>query len=113
MNFLKSVLVYRTFTDYTKWEQKEKAYTELAEHHETMPANVKSKVNALRARLRKAMPRESKTKSGQAASSNFYEPFWLQQKAEIALLLPRAIWNVLFLFWRMNHPQRRQLLKSL
>ena len=59
------------------------------------------------------MAKESKTKSGQAASSNFYEPFWLQQKAEIALALSRAIWNVLFLFWRMNHSQRRQRLKRL
>ena len=112
MNFLKSVLVYRTFTDYTKRGHKEKAYTELVEHHETTSAKVKSKLNALRAQRRRAMAKESKTKSGQAASSNFYEPFWLKQKAEIALALSRAVWNVL-LFWRMNHSQRRQALQSL
>ena len=53
---------------------------ELVEHHETTSAKVKSKLNALRARRRRAMAKESKTKSGQAASSNFYERSGLSKK---------------------------------
>ena len=44
--------------DYTKREQKEKAYKELAEDFETTSANVKSKISALRAQLGREIAKE-------------------------------------------------------
>ena len=44
--------------DYTKREQKKKAYTELAEDFETTSANVKSKISSLRAQLGREIAKE-------------------------------------------------------
>ena len=91
--------------DYTEGEQKEKAYTytELSEHSETTSADVKSKINALKAQLGKEIAKESKTKSGKATSEQyirklmFYDqlqsslPILASTKTEITLALPKAI----------------------
>lgn len=55
-----------------KWLNKDgaqkKGHVELAEQFEIISANVKSKINGLRAKLGREMGKESKTESGPATS---------------------------------------------
>ena len=46
-------------------------------------------------------------------SSNFYNFYGLNENQRWHWALPKTIWNVLFLFSKMNRPSRRQPLKSL
>ena len=57
--------------EYTKREEKERTYAELAEHFDFSSAIVNAKTNTLRVQLGREMAKESKTKSGKTTSEKY------------------------------------------
>ena len=56
---------------YTKWEVKERAYAELAEHFDSSSAIVKAKINFLRKQTWSRNGKRIKKKSGQATDKKY------------------------------------------
>ena len=57
--------------EYTKSQEKERTYAELAEHFDFSSAIMNAKTNALRVQLGREMAKESKIKSGQTTGEKY------------------------------------------
>ena len=71
---------------YTKWDVKEIAYTEIASSLDTNIESIKTKINGLRAQLGSEVAKVNKTKSGQSADE-LYASSWIHYD-RLSFLLP-------------------------
>ena len=72
--------------EYTKWDAREKAYTEIASSLDTNIESIKAKINGLRAQLGREVAKVNKTKSGQS-TDELYASSWIHYD-RLSFLLP-------------------------
>ena len=72
--------------EYTKWDAREKAYTEIASSLDTNIESIKAKINGFSAQLERELAKVNKTKSGQS-TDELHTSSWIYYD-RLSFLLP-------------------------